>query len=119
ANHKKVTVLENVKPEDTEGVKSLGTDPDEVQFLTDLEIQARDTLVKSVKEKVLVLPGKILQEARHRAGQGDVDGAGEEYVLYLNATANSGSDERVEATKFLQQHFNVGVTGATQLAASK
>ena len=119
ANHKKVTVLENVKPEDTEGVKSVGTDPDEVQFLTDLEIQARDTLVKSVKEKVLVLPGKILQEARNRAGQGDVDGAGEEYVLYLNATANTGSDERAEATKFLQQHFNVGVAGATQLAASK
>ena len=44
-------VLENVKPEDTEGVTKQDTDPDEVQFLADLEIAARDELVKSVREK--------------------------------------------------------------------
>src|SRR5262249_21792653 len=47
----KFTELENVKPEDTEGVKVQGTVPDEIQFLTDVENDARDALIKSVKEK--------------------------------------------------------------------
>ena len=116
---KRFVVLENVKPEDTEGVKTQGTEPDELQFLTDVEIQARDALVKSVREKVLALPGKILQEARNRASQGDTDGAAEEYILYLNATPDAGSHEREEAAKFLHEHYNLGVGGAQQLAASK
>src|SRR5262249_25641069 len=86
SNHKTVVVVENVKPEDTEGIKNQGSDPDENQFLTDLEIQARDALVKSVREKVLALPGMILREARTRATRNDADGAAEEYILYLNAT---------------------------------
>ncbi|HLJ30779.1 MAG TPA: hypothetical protein VKY85_29010 [Candidatus Angelobacter sp.] len=108
-SHKELAILENVKPEDTEGIKNQGTEPDQAQFLTDLEIQARDALVKSVREKVMVLPGRILQEARGRAGQGDVDGAAEEYILYLNATADDSSHEREEAAKFLHDHFNVAV----------
>jgi len=118
-NHKSVVVVEDVKPEDTEGVKNQGTEPDEAQFLTDVEIEARDALVKSVREKVLVLPGKILQEARSRAAQGDVDGAAEEYILYLNTTADSGSHDREEAAKFLHDHYNVVVSDKQQLAASK
>ena len=77
-NHKSAVVLENVKPEDTEGVTKQDTDPDEVQFLADLEIAARDELVKSVREKAAALPGKILQEARNRAQRGDTDGAAEQ-----------------------------------------
>lgn len=118
-DHKSVVIVENVKPEDTEGVKNKGTEPDEVQFLADLEIQARDALVKSLREKALTLPAKILKEARSRAAQGDVDGAAEEYVVYLNATQDGQSQERQEAAKFLHEHYNVGVTGQQQLAASK
>ena len=118
-NSKKAVVLENVKPEDTEGVKNLGTEPDEIQFLADLEIQARDALVKAVREKVLALPEKILQQARTRAAQGDTDGAAEEYIIYLNATSDGGSHERQEATGFLRDHYNLAIAGTQQLAASK
>lgn len=117
--HKRFVVLENVKPEDTEGVRSQGTEPDEVQFLTDAEIQARDALVKSIREKAQILPAKVLQEARSRAQQNDVDGAAEEYILYLNATQDAASPEREEATKFLHEHYNVAVANQQQLAASK
>ncbi|HEX4662819.1 MAG TPA: hypothetical protein VH196_00425, partial [Terriglobales bacterium] len=107
-DHRTVVVLENVKPEDTEGIKKQSTDPDETQFLTDLEIQERDALVKSVREKVLLLPGKILAEARNRAQRGDLDGAAEEYILYLNAVTDQ-SQPRDEAAAFLRDHFNVNV----------
>ena len=108
-NRKSAVVLENVKPEDTEGVVKQSAEPDEGQFLTDLEIEARDALVKSVREKASALPAKILQDARARAQRGDVDGAAEEYVLYLNATPSSPSAERDEAAKFLHDQFNVTV----------
>jgi hypothetical protein len=50
--HQVFTMLENVKPEDTEGVKAHGSIPDEIQFLTDVEIDARDKLIKAVRERV-------------------------------------------------------------------
>ena len=108
-NHKSAVVLENVKPEDTEGVTKQDTEPNDVQFLADLEIAARDELAKSVREKAAALPEKILQEARNRAQHGDTDGAAEQYVLYLNATADKSSADRDEAAKFLHDQFNVTI----------
>src|SRR5262249_19705960 len=113
--HKSAVVLENVKPEDTQGVTNQSVEPDEVQFLTDLEIEARDTLVKSVREKAAGLPAKILQEARNRAHRNDMDAAGEEYVLYLNATPAASSVEREEAVKFLRDQFNLVLPAAAKL----
>lgn len=110
-NHKTITVLENVKPEDTEGIKEQGAEPDETQFLTDVEIQARDALVQSVKEKAKLLPAKILDAARSRVQQNDLDGAAEGYIVYLNATPDAASTERDEATRFLRERFNVAVAG--------
>jgi len=115
-DHKAVVVLDNVKPEDTQGVKKQGTEPDEVQFLTDQEIQARDLMVKAVREKALVLPSRILAEARRRAQQGDFDGAAEEYILYSNAVGDSASQEREEAAKFLHDHFNLNPASAAGAA---
>jgi hypothetical protein len=106
-SHKSAVVLENVKPEDTEGITNKTVEPDEVQFLTDLEIVARDALVKAVRDEASGLAAKILQEARGRAQRGDLDGAGEEYVLYLNATPEKSSPERDEAAKFLHDQFNL------------
>ena len=106
-NHKVYVVLDNVKPEDTEGVKAQNVPPDETAFMTDLEIQARDVLVKSIHEKVLRLPAKILEQARQRAQQNDTEGTAEWYVIYLNATPDISSPERDEALKFLREHFNV------------
>jgi hypothetical protein len=114
-NHKSSVVLDNVKPEDSEGITNRTVEPDEVQFLTDLEIEARDALVKTVREKVGGLPGKILQEARNRAQRGDMDGSAEEYLIYLNATPATPSAERDEATKFLRDQFNLPVAAASKL----
>jgi hypothetical protein len=105
--NQKFSVLENVKPEDTEGVKVRGTVPDEIQFLTDVENDARDALIKSVKEKVAGLPDKILRQARKRADDGDADGAAEYYILYLNSTVVAGTLEREQADTFLQEHYNI------------
>lgn len=110
-NHKSAVVLENVKPDDTEGVTKQDPEPDETQFLADLEITARDELVKAVRERAAALPVKILEEARGRVQRGDTDGAAEQYVLYLNATADKPSAERDEANKFLHDQFNVTVAG--------
>jgi hypothetical protein len=105
-NQKKFIVLENVKPEDTEGVKAQGSPPDEIQFLNDVEIEARDALIKAVVDKVQGLPQKILTLARKRAQEGDLDAAGEKYILYLNSTPEGQTPERAEAQKFLQGQFN-------------
>jgi hypothetical protein len=108
-NHKTYVVLENVKPEDTEGIKQQNTAPDEVQFMTDLELQARDLLVKAIQEKTLHLPDKTLELARQRARQQDGDGAADQYIIFLN----SSSTERAEAAAFLRDHFNVMVESAS------
>jgi len=106
-SEKQFTVLENVKPEDTKGVKPSGTLPDENQFLGDVEIEARAELIKDVKEKVQTLPGKILAQARKRLVDGDTDGSAEQYILYLNSTPETQTPERDEAKKFLHDQFNM------------
>jgi hypothetical protein len=105
--HKVFTVFENVKPEDTEGIKPQGTAPNELQFLTDIEIEGRDTLIKAVKEKVENLPKKILDQARRKASEGDLDGAAESYVLFLNSSSDAQKAEREEAKRFLLDQFNI------------
>lgn len=116
-DHKTYVVLENVKPEDTEGVKAMNTPPDEVQLVTDLELQARDALVKAIAEKAARLPEKLLQQARQRSQQQDIDGAAAEYIVFLNSTPDNGSPERSEAAAFLRDHFNLSV--ATSPSPSK
>lgn len=116
-DHKLAVVLENVKPEDTEGIKKQSTEPDEIQFLTDLEIQARDALIKAVQEKVLLLPSEVLKQARVRAQQSDLDGAAEAYIVYLNAVSDPNSQARTEAASFLRDHFNVTVGGSAPAVA--
>jgi hypothetical protein len=106
-SEKQFIVLENVKPEDTKGVKPTGTLPDENQFLGDIEIDARGDLIKEVKEKVESLPSKILAQARKHFMDGDTDGSAEAYILYLNSTPDVQSPERDEAKKFLHDQFNM------------
>ncbi len=105
--HQTFTLLENVKPEDTQGVKAQGTIPDEIQFLTDVEIDARDKLIKAVCERVGEIPGKVLEQARNRVTAGDVEGAAESYILYLNSTPAVQSAKRQEAADFLWEQFNI------------
>ena len=109
-SHKTFVILENVKPEDTEGVKAHNAAPDELQFLADLEILARDALVKAVKERLVYFPGKVLADARTRAQQNDAEGAASQYIVYLNATPDAPSAERDEAVRFLREHFSLTLT---------
>lgn len=106
-DEKQFIVLENVKPEDTKGVKQSGVAPDETQFLTDVEIAARVALIKDVREKVESLPAKIFAQARKKVMDGDTDGSAEAYILYLNSTPDAPTAEREEAKKFLLERFNM------------
>jgi hypothetical protein len=111
--HQVFTLLENVKPEDTEGVKAQGTIPDEIQFLTDVEIDARDKLIKAVCERVAELPDKVLDNARKKIADGDAEAAAESYILYLNSTPASPGSHRKEAEAFLRENFNIRSTSGT------
>ena len=110
---KQFVVLENVKPEDTRNVKQAGAPPDEAQFLTDVEIAARIALIKDVREKVELLPTKILDQARKRLMDGDTEGTAEAYILYLNSTPDAQTAEREEAKKFLREQFNMNWPGSS------
>ncbi len=113
--HTTTIVLQDVKAEDTEGVTNQGVEPDGTQFLTDLEIESRNALVKAVREKAAELPAAVLQAAKALAQQGNTDGAAELYVLYLNATPQGASPGRDEAVKFLRDQFNLAVSADTKL----
>jgi len=113
--HTTTVVLQDVKAEDIEGITNQGVEPDGAQFLTDLEIDSRNALVKAVRERAADLPAAVLQAARTLAQQGDTDGAAELYVLYLNATPQGASPGRDEAVKFLRDQFNLAVSADAKL----
>jgi hypothetical protein len=115
SNHKSMVVLQDVKPEDTEGITNQSVEPDEAQFLTALEIEARNIMVKAVREQASQLPASVLQDARTHAQRGDPDGAAEHYIIYLNSTPETSSPERDEAAKFLRDRFNLGAPVASKL----
>lgn len=115
SSHNTVVVLQDVKPEDTEGITNQGMEPNEAQFLADLEIEARNAIVKAVREQASALPARVLQEARTRAQQNDVDGAAEEYVIFLNSAPGTACPERDEAVKFLHDRFNLTATLTSKL----
>lgn len=114
-DRKSTVVLQDVKPEDTEGITNQGVEPDETQFLNDLEIDARNAMVKAVREKAAELPAVVLQQARVLAQRGDVDGAAEQYVLFLNSAPDTVSAERDEAARFLHDRFNLAVPADAKL----
>lgn len=107
-NHKIDVVLEDVKAEDTEGITNHGADPDATQFLTDLELEIRDVLVDTVRRKAAEMPSDALQEARSNLRRGDIDGAAEQYIMYLDSTPET-TPERAEAAKFLRDRFSLTV----------
>lgn len=105
--HWQDVLLEDVKPEDTLGIKSAGTTTDPAEFMTKLENSARNELIAAVRKRVEELPGKMYQNASEREKEDDLDGAGELYLRYLNLTREDNSAERVHARKYLQDSFNM------------
>ena len=112
---KQEVLFENVKPEDTENVKPQGTEPNELQFLTDVEISGKEELIKEARVRIQALPAKILEKARERAKGGDADAAAEAYILYLNSTPAAQTPERDEAKKFLQDRYNMRTVVSSSL----
>jgi len=88
-------VLENVRPDDTMGVRPQGEVPTPTQFL----------------EKVISLPPLILQTADRKAAESDNDGAAELYMLYLNSTGSQPTPDRKKAQKFLLDTYNFQAYG--------
>jgi hypothetical protein len=84
--------------------------------MTDVEIEARDAMVKAARERVQELPLKVLTQARAKASANDLEGAAELFVLYLNCTPATSTPERVEASKFLADNFNIRNTAALRAA---
>lgn len=107
SNEKEFVTLENVKPEDTKGIKQMGAPPDEAQFMGDVEVAARIALIEEVKGKVESLPAKIFAQAQKHIMDGDNDGTAESYILYLNSTPDAPTKEREDAKKFLRDQFNL------------
>jgi hypothetical protein len=105
--HKQDVLLENVKPEDTKGIKSAGTTTDAAEFMSGLENSARDELIAAVRKRVEELPGKMVQSASSREKEDDLDGAGESYLRFLNLTQEDNSAERQHAKQFLLDSFNM------------
>ncbi len=115
SNHTSAVVLQDVNPQDTEGITNMGVEPDQAQFLADLEIEARKAMVKVVRERASELPADVLQQARLFAQRDDPDNAAEQYIMYLNSTPETSSPERDEAAKFLHDRFNLVVPVAARL----
>jgi hypothetical protein len=108
---KPFTVLENVKSDDTMGVRTLGEVPSETKFMETVENAARDRLLREAEGKVAGLPPLILQTADRKAAEADNDGAAELYMLYLNSTAGQATSERKRAQKFLLDNYNFRAYG--------
>ncbi|MGA8074849.1 MAG: hypothetical protein WB995_15335, partial [Candidatus Acidiferrales bacterium] len=107
SNAQSATILDNVKPDDTENVKAQGNIPDENEFLIDVENAARDALIKAARASVERLPQQILARAQQQEREGNFDAAAENYILYLNATPPLSTPERIKAESFLYQQFNI------------
>jgi hypothetical protein len=111
---KQFTMLEEVKPDDTEGVKLGGTAPSTSELQMTLENAARDELVQKVRLKVQDLPRAVYDAGKSREQEENVDGAGEYYLRYLSCTSEDGSAERQHAKEFLAEKFNMRPTGDSQ-----
>jgi hypothetical protein len=100
------TVLEDVSPEDTKGIKKDSVIPDENRLFETTEYEARDELTKQAEQELSELPGIVLKTADLKAANGDSDGAAELYILYLNCTPVASTPERLKAQKYLRDQFN-------------
>jgi len=100
-------LIEDVKPDDTEGVKPTGTTPNTRELQTALENSVRDELIEAVRSKVKDMPQIIYAEAKLKEQNDNFDGAAEAYLRFLSCTKEDGSTERQHAKSFLAEQFNV------------
>lgn len=97
---------EAVKPDDTDGVKLIETSPNTQELQTALGIKVRDQLIAAVGKRVRDLPKAIIDDARTRVQEQNLDDAGEAYMRYLCVVSADRTPERIAAEKFLHDQFN-------------
>jgi hypothetical protein len=114
ADPKQYVILEDVKADDTEGVKLGGTTPNTSELQTALDNAARDELIEKVRLKVQELPRAVYDAGKSREQEENMDGAGEYYLRYLSCTTEDGSAERRHAKEFLAEKFNMRPAGDLQ-----
>jgi hypothetical protein len=103
---KQYELVEDVKADDTEGVKLKETTPNIREMQTALENSARDALIEAVRARVLELPRKVYDEAKSREQEENLEDAGEAYLRYLCVTPADKTPERLHAEQFLREQFN-------------
>ena len=103
---KEFLVVSGAKAEDTNNIKNEGTVPEKENLLNELEIIAREDLIKMLREQVTELPNKLYETASKREQDGDNDDAGEAYMRFLGVAPVDQLDEREHAEKFLRDQFN-------------
>jgi hypothetical protein len=107
-DQKSYVLFENVKGEDTKGVKAGGAEIDPNDFMAKSESAAIDALVDSAKKRVEALPGRIYDIGKNREAGSDLDGAGEAYLRFLEVSPpDSNSPEQKHAKQFLKDQFNM------------
>jgi len=111
---KTVVVLENIKPEDSDGIVQEGVPPDETQLLQEAENAVKELMLKKMIEQLNRVPARVLGQARDAASRSDLEEAAAKYILYLNSTPNKDAPERQEGQQFLRKHFNVMLLGAAR-----
>ena len=72
----------------------------------------------SACKSVAVEQGISPKASAFRREDGDVDGAAESFILYLNSTPPSATPDRLAAQQFLQQKFNIQPAASTAVVAS-
>jgi hypothetical protein len=103
---KQYELVEDVKADDTEGVKLMETTPNTREMQTALENTVRDALIDAVRTKVLDLPREIFEEAKTREKEENLEDAGEAYLRYLCVTPAEKTTERIHAENYLREQFN-------------
>lgn len=106
-DRKQHILIEDVKADDTKGMKPSGTMPDTQALQTALDNSAREDLIRDVKARVSDLPKVIYSEAMSKEQGENFDGAGEYYLRFLSCTSDDGSAERKHAKEFLVKNFNM------------
>jgi hypothetical protein len=102
----KIVLVQDVKSDDTDGVKLNETTPNTQELQTALGIKVRDQLIAAVGKRVRDLPKAIFDDARSRVQEQNLDDAGEAYMRYLCVVPATKTPERIEAEKFVQDQFN-------------
>ncbi len=111
---KQFILQEDVSPHDVEGVVAKGSLPDENQLLAEAERDTQAQLMAKLVEQMRQAPAGLLAEARRLVAAGDLPGAAEKYIQYVNSTEPRETPERNEALGYLQKEFGLASAGAAR-----